>query len=73
MEAKIHHLAFVNAKEYVKDGYHLVDFGFDEQKAETRYNLIHDNGNRLSIVSVELDHAVYIYKNGKLNNTIQVK
>ena len=72
MEAKIHHIAFVQAKEYVKDGYKVEDFGFDEQKAENRYNLIHENGNSLSIVSVEQENAVYIYKNGKLNNTIKL-
>lgn len=72
MEAKIHHIAFVQAKEYVKDGYKVEDFGFDEQKAESRYNLIHENKNRLSIVSVEQENAVYIYKNGKLNKTIKL-
>ncbi len=72
MEAKVHHIAFVTAKEYVKDGYRVEDFGFDEKKAESRYNLIHENGNRLSIVSVEEDNSVYIYKNGKLNKTIKL-
>lgn len=72
MEAKIHHIAFVQAKEYVKDGYKVEDFGFDEQKAESRYNLIHENNNRLSIVSVEQENAVYIYINGKLNKTIKL-
>lgn len=72
MEAKIHHIAFVNAKEYVKDGYHLVDFGYNEQKAETRYNLIHDNGNRISITSNESANEVNIYKNKKLNKTIKL-
>ena len=72
MEAKIHHIAFVQAKEYVKDGYKVEDFGFDEQKAESQYNLIHENNNRLSIVSVEQENAVYIYKNGKLNKTIKL-
>ena len=72
MEAKVHHIAFVTAKEYVKDGYRVEDFGFDEKKAESRYNLIHENGNRLSIVSVEEDNSVYIYKNRKLNKTIKL-
>ena len=72
MEAKIHHIAFVQAKEYVKDGYKVEDFGFDEQKAESRYNLIHENGNRMSVVSVEEENTVYIYKNKKLNKTIKL-
>ena len=72
MEAKVHHIAFVSAKEYVKDGYHVVGFGFNEQKAESRYNLLHDNGNRISVVSVEAENTVYIYKNNRLNKTIKL-
>lgn len=72
MEAKVHHIAFVQAKEYVKDGYRVMDFGFDEQKAVSRYNLIHENGNKLSIVSVESENTVYIYKNGKFNKKIEL-
>lgn len=72
MEAKIHHIAFINAKEFIKDGYHLVDYGFDELKAESRYNLIHDNGNRIEVVSFELTNQVEIYKNKKLNKTIKI-
>lgn len=71
-EAKIHHIAFVNAKELIKDGYHLVEFGFDEKKAESRYNLIHDNGSKISVVSTESDNQVNIYKNNKLVNTIKL-
>ncbi len=72
MEPKVHHIAFVSAREYVKDGYHVEDFGFDEMRAESRYNLIHENGNKISIVAVETDNSVYIYKNGKLNKTIKL-
>ena len=72
MEAKVHHIAFVTAKELVKDGYHVVGFGFDEQKAESRYNLVHENGNKMAVVSVEAENTVYIYKNNKLNNTIKL-
>lgn len=72
MEAKVHHIAFVNAKEYVKDGYHVEDFGFDEETSESRYNLIHDNGNNITIMSSELDNKVEVYKNKKLVNTIKL-
>lgn len=72
MESKIHHLAFVSAREYAKDGYHLVDFGFDEKQASTRYNLIHDNGNRLSVVATEYDNSIRVFKNNKLNKTIKL-
>lgn len=69
-EAKIHHIAFINAKELIKDGYKLIDFGFNEKLAESRYNLIHDNGNKITVVSTECDNAVRVYKNNKLTNTI---
>ena len=72
MEAKVHHIAFVNAKEIVKDGYKIVDYGYDELKAESRYNLIHDNGNRIDIISAELTNQVEIYKNKRLNKVIKV-
>lgn len=72
MEAKIHHLAFVNAKELVKDGYHLQEFGFNEQLAESRYNLVHDNGNKITVVSTEYNNEVNIYKNNKLAKTIKL-
>lgn len=72
MEAKVHHIAFVTAKELVKDGYHVAGFGFNEQKAESRYNLVHENGNKMVVVSVETENTVYIYKNNKLNKTIKL-
>lgn len=71
-EAKVHHLAFVNAKELIKDGYKLVDFGFNEKLAESRYNLVHANGNSISVVSTEYNNEVNIYKNNKLTNTIKL-
>ena len=71
-EAKIHHIAFINARELVKDGYDLIDFGFSEKLAEARYNLIHENGNRITIVSTECDNSVRVYKNNKLTNTIKI-
>lgn len=71
-EAKVHHIAFINAKELVKDGYHLIDFGYSDKLAEARYNLMHENGNRISVVSTECDNSVRVYKNNKLTNTIKV-
>ena len=72
MEAKVHHIAFVSAKELVKDGYHVAGFGYDEKKAESRYNLVHENGNKMAVVSVEAENTVYIYKNNRLNKTIKL-
>lgn len=64
-EAKVHHIAFVNAKELVKDGYKLIDFGFNEKLAESSYNLIHDNGNNIDIIATEYNNEVNIFKNKK--------
>lgn len=71
-EPRVHHIAFINAKELIKDGYHLVDFGYNEEKAETRYNLTHDNGNYITIISTECDNQVNIYKKKKLVKTIKL-
>lgn len=71
-EAKIHHIAFINAKELIKDGYKLIDFGFNERLAESRYNLIHENGNKITIVSTECDNMVRVFKNKKLTNEISL-
>lgn len=71
-EAKIHHIAFINAKELIKDGYKLIDFGFNEKLAESRYNLIHENGNKITIVSTECDNMVRVFKNKKLTNEISL-
>lgn len=71
-EAKIHHIAFINAKELIKDGYKLIDFGFNERRAESRYNLIHENGNKITIVSTECDNMVRVFKNKKLTNEISL-
>ena len=72
MEAKVHHIAFVTAKELVKDGYHVAGFELDKKKAESRYNLVHENGNKMAVVSVEAENTVYIYKNNRLNKTIKL-
>lgn len=72
MESKVHHIAFINAKELVKDGYHLIDFGFNEKRAESRYNLIHNNGNKISVVSTEYNNEVNIFKNNKITKTIKL-
>lgn len=71
-DAKVHHIAFINAKELVKDGYKLVDFGFNEKLAESRYNLINDKGRTISVVGTECDNEVNIYKNKKLVNKIKL-
>lgn len=71
-EAKVHHIAFINAKELVKDGYKIVDFGFNEKLAKSHYNLINDKGRTISVVGTECDNEVNIYKNKKLVNTIKL-
>lgn len=73
LSAKVHHIAFVQAREYAKDGYHLVDYNCSEEQACTWYNLVHDNGNRITITSTEFNDTVTVYLNGKLNNTVKLK
>lgn len=67
---KLHHFAFVTAKSYAHDGYHLVSFDIDENNDESRYNLVHDNGNYLTIYTDSEKGMVIVKKNGKINNVI---
>lgn len=67
---KVHHVAFVTAKSYAHDGYHLVSFDIDEKNNESRYNLVHDNGNYLTIYTNSEKEMVIVKKNGKINNVI---
>lgn len=72
LSARVHHIAFVQAREYAKDGYKLLDYNCSEEQASTWYNLIHENGNRINITATEFDNTVTIYRNGKLNKTIKI-
>lgn len=72
MDAKIHHIAFVTAREYAKDGYHLVDYIFNEEQKESIYNLVHDNGNFIQVKAKEITNNVEVWKNKKLNKEIKM-
>lgn len=72
MDAKIHHIAFTTAREYAKDGYHLVDYQFNDTDMTSNYNLVHDNGNLITVTSLESENVVIVKKNGKINKTIQL-
>lgn len=68
--SKLQHFAFVTAKSYAHDGYHLVSFDIDDTTSEERYNLVHDNGNYLTIYTDSEKGMVIVKKNGKINNVI---
>lgn len=70
INGKLQHFAFVTAKSYAHDGYHLVSFDIDEVTNEARYNMVHDNGNQLTVYTDTEKGAVIVKKNGKLNNKI---
>lgn len=73
LSARVHHVAFVQAREYAKDGYMLIDYNCSEEQASSWYNLIHSNGNKIDITATEYDNTVLVYKNGKLSKTIKLK
>lgn len=70
--SRLQHYAFVTARSYARDGYHLVSYDVDEATAETRYNLVHDNGNFLTIFTDSKKTEIRVLKNGRLNNIIKL-
>lgn len=72
MEKIADKIAFTEAKEVVKDGYHVVDFYVSKNEDISSYNLCHDNGNIIKIVSSEKDGYVRIFKNNKLKKEINL-
>ena len=61
-------------REYIKDGYHLVNYDNSQEMGFIEVWLKHrENMNQLRIISLFIDQVIYVYKNSKLNNTIKVK
>lgn len=73
LSARVHHIAFVQAREYAKDGYFLVDYNCSEEQGSTWYNLVHKNGNRINVTATEYDNTVTVFLNGKVNKQVKLK
>lgn len=74
IEIKTERLVNNLIREYIKDGYHLVNYDNSQEMGFIEVWLKHrENMNQLRIISLFNDQVIYVYKNSKLNNTIKVK
>lgn len=74
VEIKTERLVNNLIREYIKDGYHLVNYDNSQEMGFIEVWLKHrENMNQLRIISLYIDQVIYVYKNSKLNNTIKVK
>lgn len=74
IEIKTERLVNNLIREYIKDGYHLVNYDNSQEMGFIEVWLKHrENMNQLRIISLFIDKVIYVYKNSKLNNTIKVK
>mgnify|MGYP007047907695 CR=1 FL=1 len=66
--------AFNNlVRNYINDGYHLVDYNNTGRNGYIEANLMcRSNGNELRITTQYYVPKIYVYKNKKLNNTVKV-
>lgn len=71
-ENKIERIAKATAKNYVFDGYRLLDYEFNEISQLAVYQMKHNNGKELKIVGDILRNKINIYLNKKLNKTINL-
>ena len=74
IEIKTERLVNNLIREYIKDGYHLVNYDNSQEMGFIEVWLKHrENMNQLRIISLFIDQVIYVYENSKLNNTIKVK
>lgn len=71
-ENKIERITSVTAKNYIHDGYKLLDYEFNEISQLAIYYIRHSNGNNIKIVGDTIERKIKIYLNNKLNKTISL-
>lgn len=72
MENKIERMAKATVKNYIYDGYKLLDYEFNEISQLAIYHIKHSNGNNIKIVGDTIEREIKIYLNNKLNKTISL-
>lgn len=72
IENKIERITNATVKNYILDGYKLLDYEFNEISQLAIYYIKHSNGNNLKIVGDTIENKINIYLNGKLNKTISL-
>lgn len=72
MENKIERMTKATVKNYIYDGYKLLDYEFNEISQLAIYHIKHSNGNNIKIVGDTIEREIKIYLNNKLNKTISL-
>lgn len=72
MENKIERMTKATVKNYIYDGYKLLDYEFNEISQLAIYHIKHGNGNNIKIVGDTIEREIKIYLNNKLNKTISL-
>ena len=72
IENKIERMTKATVKNYIYDGYKLLDYEFNEISQLAIYHIKHSNGNKIKIVGDTIEKEIKIYLNNKLNKTISL-
>lgn len=72
IENKIERITNAIVKNYIVDGYKLLDYEFNEISQLAIYHIVHSNGNKIKIVGDMIENKIKIYLNNKLNKTISL-
>ena len=72
IENKIERITSATVKNYIIDGYKLLNYEFNEISQLAIYHIKHSNGNNIKIVGDTIERKINIYLNGKLNKTISL-
>lgn len=72
IENKIERITNATVKNYINDGYKLLDYEFNEISQLAIYHIKHSNGNKIKIVGDMIENKIKIYLNNKLNKTISL-
>lgn len=72
IENKIERITNATVKNYIHDGYKLLDYEFNEISQLAIYHIRHSNGNKIKIVGDMIENKIKIYLNNKLNKTISL-
>lgn len=72
LEARSNKIIDGMARDYMNDGYKLVDYVRDDKMGTTEYILTYKK-NTIRLHSVWLNHEINVYKNGKFNKKVDFK
>lgn len=72
IENKIERITNATVKNYIQDGYKLLDYEFNEISQLAIYHIKHSNGNKIKIVGDMIENKIKIYLDNKLNKTISL-